>query len=179
MKQRILATALAVAALTTAASAQAWTLFNSSGGDGYVVTAPGSFDLVGANNFVGDNYTLYTKKTAHGGVFNFNWTYTTNDIGGSAYDPGGDYLDGSYYQLSSAASDAGEVDVGSVTFFLNAGDTYGFYIHSIDSGFGPADIYVTGDVGTVPEPQSWALMLVGFGLAGYALRRRNGAAEAA
>jgi hypothetical protein len=33
--------------------------------------------------------------------------------------------------------------------------------------------YEDGSVPSVPEPASWALMLIGFGFAGYSLRRRN------
>jgi hypothetical protein len=44
------------------------------------------------------------------------------------------------------------------------------YIAFDDVTFGSA---IPGDPGAVPEPESWALMLTGFGLAGAGLRRRR------
>ncbi|GGE20595.1 hypothetical protein GCM10011529_29090 [Polymorphobacter glacialis] len=42
---------------------------------------------------------------------------------------------------------------------------------------GPGDITL-GSVGTVPEPQSWVMLIAGFGLVGAAARRRRTAATA-
>ena len=47
-----------------------------------------------------------------------------------------------------------------------------------EGNFGPNDYWaafndITTVSGTVPEPASWALMLIGFGLAGAALRRQR------
>jgi hypothetical protein len=39
-------------------------------------------------------------------------------------------------------------------------------------GFSNAAIYTTGEA-PVPEPATWAMMLLGFGIAGYALRRKG------
>ncbi len=47
------------------------------------------------------------------------------------------------------------------------------------STFTNADQWTVGLAGTVPEPASWALMLIGFGAAGSALRGRRGLAAAA
>jgi len=38
-------------------------------------------------------------------------------------------------------------------------------------GFSNAALYTTGSGGGVPEPATWAMMLVGFAGAGMALRR--------
>jgi hypothetical protein len=38
-------------------------------------------------------------------------------------------------------------------------------------GFSNAALYTTGSGGGVPEPTTWAMMLVGFGAAGFALRK--------
>uniref|UniRef100_UPI00286B0922 PEPxxWA-CTERM sorting domain-containing protein n=1 Tax=Phenylobacterium sp. TaxID=1871053 RepID=UPI00286B0922 len=46
----------------------------------------------------------------------------------------------------------------------NAGDNTGF---------------VTASISAVPEPVTWTMMILGFGLAGSALRRRRAMAHAA
>ena len=53
---------------------------------------------------------------------------------------------------------------------LVGGQTY-LNIHT--SAFPGGEI--RGQIGLVPEPQAWALMIVGFGLVGTTLRRRRGA----
>jgi hypothetical protein len=47
-----------------------------------------------------------------------------------------------------------------------------------DEGFGVDNVVVSG-VSAVPEPASWAMMIAGFGLIGWAARRRMRAASAA
>jgi hypothetical protein len=42
----------------------------------------------------------------------------------------------------------------------------------------PADVIIPGDPSTVPEPRSWALMLLGFAMMGMSFRRRNSAVAA-
>ena len=54
----------------------------------------------------------------------------------------------------------------------------GFNIFGFSGTTGPIeltrvdDVVIDADVGGVPEPATWALMIAGFGLAGSALRRR-------
>ena len=170
---RFLALAFAMTAALCATTAQAFTLSNSNGGDGYVVTTPTSFDLFGADNQIGSSITTYLTTTATGGVYNFDWTYTSHDCCGSYYDPAGAMLNGTTFQLSSAGTTAGVIESGSVTFFLNPGDTFGFYVSSTDTCCGRGEILVTGDVGAAPEPATWSLMILGIGGMGAALRTRR------
>lgn len=53
----------------------------------------------------------------------------------------------------------------------------GFTISS-DVGFAIGDFY-TGSVSAIPEPASWLTMIAGFGLVGFAMRRRKAAAAIA
>jgi len=71
-------------------------------------------------------------------------------------------------------------DVGNVSvFWLFDFGTTGVSGVTLDNveGFSNAALYSTGPEGTprsvVPEPATWAMMLLGFGAAGYALRRRR------
>lgn len=111
------------------------------------------------------------------------------------YDSRGFY---SYYNVRAAASafsglvsttlyDAGPVDccsspstsfnyAGSVTLALVAGQEYGFRISG--SNFDVANrlegvFAVTDGIPAVPEPATWAMMLVGFGMIGATARYRR------
>lgn len=67
----------------------------------------------------------------------------------------------------------GEVHLGT---FLGQGLLDG---SNLDPARGLEKSLASAPVNAVPEPASWALMILGFGLAGGALRRRRGAALAA
>ena len=69
--------------ITGLASATIWTLANSNGGDGYVVVTSNGFDLFGADNGFGDNYTTYTFTAASTQTLSFPWSYYTYDCCGS------------------------------------------------------------------------------------------------
>jgi hypothetical protein len=53
---------------------------------------------------------------------------------------------------------------------LNAGDTLAFEAITLPDGFSDGTIAVTA---YIPEPASWAMLIVGFGLVGSAMRRRT------
>jgi hypothetical protein len=103
-------------------------------------------------------------------AFGFNWGASNESWILSAYDAS-DALIASYSVPESQYS--------------NAGDFYGIAASGIARGvltqtsfnFDPVDYvlidnlrYVAGDLGAVPEPESWALMLLGFGVVGGAMR---------
>lgn len=169
-----LVTGAAIAALMAigvagVANAATWTLTNTNGGDGFVNAIPGGFDLFGADNGVGATSTTNLAVASVATTVTYNWVYTTNDCCGSVYDPAGYVINDVFTQLSidsSAGPGAGDAS-GSITLNVGAGQDYGFYVNSTDSILGRADIAVTA----VPEPASWALMMVGVGALGFALRR--------
>ena len=66
------------------------------------------------------------------------------------------------------------------SFYLSTGQKY--FVNVFFDGATPTDFtgaWLTTFSGGVPEPSTWALMLLGFGAVGYAMRRRRTAALAA
>jgi len=117
----------------------------------------------------GDNATLYVS---------FQWSYTTLD-GSSTFDPFFFLLNGNPTQLT--ADGVVSPQSGSYSIQLHSGDTFGFEANSVDSWFGSAtttitDFTVAGEntpyVTSVPEPESFAMLLAGLGLLGFMARRR-------
>lgn len=73
--------------------------------------------------------------------------------------------------FGNVAGPAGNVSV----FWLFDFGTEGASSITLDDtqGFSNAALYTTGTPPAVPEPATWAMMLMGFGAAGYAMRRRR------
>ncbi|TRW17632.1 PEPxxWA-CTERM sorting domain-containing protein [Glacieibacterium frigidum] len=55
---------------------------------------------------------------------------------------------------------------------LNSGDVFGFIIDR-NGSFGGDSTGVNFSISTVPEPATWGLMIAGFGMVGFAARRRT------
>jgi hypothetical protein len=73
---------------------------------------------------------------------------------------------------SSGPMGTGTVDLARARLFaqLDLGNVY-FNLHTVNFPGGE----IRGNLSTVPEPASWAMMVVGFGLVGSAVRRRQNA----
>ena len=73
--------------------------------------------------------------------------------------------------FGNVAGPAGNVSV----FWLFDFGTEGASFITLDNvqGFSNAALYTTGTPPAVPEPATWAMMLLGFGAAGYSMRRRR------
>jgi hypothetical protein len=63
----------------------------------------------------------------------------------------------------------------SITFKAQQAGSFQFLLGTRGGGFGPLIDNVSVDIvsGVVPEPATWGMMLVGFGLVGAAIRRRQ------
>ncbi len=165
----IAALLLGLVTVSSPASA-AFILANTNGGNGYVTVTSNGFILVGSNNESGSgSYTTYTDiaSSSSSYTFTYKYTYTTNDEDGGSWDPAGYILGGSYHQLSLNSLNEGESVSGVVTLNVLAGQTFGFYVHSLDNLWGAGQIAVTN------TPLPAALPLFGSALLGMGLIARK------
>ncbi len=82
----------------------------------------------------------------------------------------------SSFRASYITASGGTVDLARARLFtaLDAGQVY-YNLHTVNFPGGE----IRGNLTTVPEPASWAMMVLGFGLVGSAVRRRSVAVAAA
>jgi hypothetical protein len=113
---------------------------------------PGDFQFDGDWNALADNTIL---TLTNGNQLNFGETMFGMTIIGAHF--------------GNVAGDAGNVSV----FWLFDFGTEGADFVTLDdpTGWSNATLYTTGSPPGVPEPATWAMMLLGFGAAGTALRR--------
>jgi hypothetical protein len=80
------------------------------------------------------------------------------------------------FHVGAAVGDPAGVGYQSTAFFrFDAGNAPGG-LDSFDfnrAGLSNARLYYTGTTPAVPEPSTWAMMLLGFGAIGFAMRRRK------
>jgi hypothetical protein len=169
MHMKSFACLAAVAALGAASPAAAvFTLNNDLGGDGFVVSnSPTIFTIYGANDGTGGNVTSFGEIAA--AAISGKFRYFTYDVDGSSFDPAGYFVNGVFTQLSTNGQPRPAFQIGTFSFTVTAGDSYGFYVRTTDGALGRGAL----TVGAVPEPASWAMLIAGFGLVGAVARRRR------
>jgi hypothetical protein len=172
---RAIAPALAALAIAiTSNDAGAWTFSNSDAGDGTLSGAYPSFMITGSDNGSGDNTSFYLQTFTAPATIRFTWSYASLDSGGTVYDPAGYILDGTETQLSVDA-DPFTPSSGSASVGVEAGDTFGFYVHSLDSLGGAGFLSVNEPLvlpSPVAEPSRIALTVAGIAALLVAARRR-------
>ena len=165
--------------LTITSEARAGTVF--IGGSGVGLVGQGAVANLGGGVFFG---AFAPMRFTFGGVLD-SVTFNYGDNGGDDDNP-----------VSVSAFTAAGTLLGNVGGGYNAGETGG---RSITAAFSGASYYILSsgsadgnpnsllwDVasytlaggGGVPEPATWALMILGFGAVGGAMRRRSGRAVA-
>jgi hypothetical protein len=135
---------------------------------GFAAIGSGNTDTLGfftqdgsANNYTGDFFTLLVNFTAPAGV------------GG-----GGNYFANLIGQVTGAGANNGGVQVTftnpTQTFTYGNGQTFTLTVNNVAVSGTGALAPITGYIQAgVPEPATWAMMLLGFGGIGMAMRRRR------
>ena len=155
----------------------AYTFYNDDGGNGSLSGSYPAFTITGSDDGSGiDDTAFYVQTYASATTVTFTWQYESFDTGGSVYDPAGWILDGTETQLSTDGG-PGTNSSGTFTVAVGAGQTFGWYVHSIDSTGGAGLLAVNQDLPPPPppvsEPQDAALMLAGLAALFAAARRRR------
>lgn len=101
----------------------------------------------------------------------FDWLYTSFDVDGATWDPAGYYLDASFFQLTNDAGSSSQS--GTVSFAVASGQTYGFYVSSVDNFGGGATIQATQATQVTQVPEPGTLALLGLGLFGLVAAKRR------
>jgi hypothetical protein len=185
MKSLITASALVLGGLAMpAAAATPIDLFlqNTNGADGFVdLTDSNSFTLWGGQT--NNGAFTYMRGTADMDfTLSGNWFYETFDVDGPSYDPAGYFINSSIVFLTD--NSGGNIQSGTFSLLLATGDSFGFFVQTTDGCCGRGSLAISdlsrpyvfgGDIstGAVPEPESWALLIAGFGLVGAVMRRRR------
>ena len=142
------------------------------------VASPISFDVSGTGDF--------------NAVFSFNNPFTTARANGSAsfnFDPdvlvftGGTFSNGGTFAIGGVSGVGSSIQVDS-TGMLQGAQTLTLQGRLNSSGIPDGgnsfarvggSLTLTAVAAVVPEPATWALFILGFGVIGSALRRRSGA----
>ncbi len=178
LKTRLAAVAAAMLVSTAiVAPASAQVLANDNGGDGYIVDGPAPYfyTLYGSDNgfstgFDGPVTTTFSAVAASDFTQSFIWKYTTDDVSGSSFDKAGYFIGTDFFQLSTDGLPQGSTTSGVITISVAQGQTFGAYVLATDNVLGRGSISFGN---AVPEPATWALMILGFGAVGGAMRRRQ------
>jgi hypothetical protein len=140
-------------------------------GNGSVAGDTFSFAVTGSNRGnwdYGENLTSYTLTLSSAATLHFNWTYSTQDILGPQWDPAGWLLNGVEHQLTQ--NDVYTAQAGTLDISLKSGDIFGWYVDSMDQGYGAGTLRVNLGTSVSEPPISWAMLA---GLAALAFRARR------
>ena len=129
--------------------------------DGYLDLSgvPAEVTIYGTDTGTSYSYTTLTIEAQADSTISFDWAYDTFD--GPPYDWCGYIVGGEYFFLTDQYAQSGSVEIE-----VSAGETFGFYVASLDGCCGAGYMTISN---FVPAPGALAL----FGLAGLGFRRRR------
>ncbi len=181
----LLTTSVALAMFSSAAANAATVVFN--------------FDDLGSNadlvpgNYGGASWSGFATISGFGATSQPNIAYTIDPVGILDYSAGftglsfsaGVFLPGTFTVFSGLGGTG--TQLGSLTIDNPPADVFAFFPTSVAfSGIGQSvvvtgganqigwdDVTLTTITGAVPEPATWAMMVLGFGLVGASLRSRR------
>ena len=160
---------------------------DNAAADGSITGTYPQFTITGSDNGAGGNTSFYTQTFTSSAVVSFNWQYASLDSSGlGTYDPAGWVVthDGTSVETQLSV-DADTSDSGTASVLVLAGDTFGFYVYTIDSMGGPGMLAINEDLvlppppppppppPAIPEPQNAVLMMAGLAALFAAVRRRK------
>jgi len=129
-------------------------------------------DLFGTLSHNGVSVTWLNRT---GSASDLGGTYTISDLGATTLGAGvGDpRVSGTYSAFTGLSAFNGTSVNGAWT--LTIADQFGADVGNLGSW----DLSLNGVSGAVPEPATWAMMLIGFGAIGVSMRRRRTTVKAA
>lgn len=112
-------------------------------------TAPNNTIILSSkNNGGGLSNTTFTitadPSAAVASTVSFNWSYLTEDVDGSTFDPFGYVLNGNFFQLTANGRPRLSTQSGTARFLVQPGDVFGFNQRSTDSQLGRGITNVSG-----------------------------------
>lgn len=142
----------------------------------YVPRTPGPISpVIGDFSFLFDNAASFDSTTGGLNVNSFNLGYSANI---RYYQPTDLLILGSDLKGSGCGIQSGTNAFCAFIYGISSTprvDSFTFAAPGYDGYFYPGSITleVLGPVGAVPEPATWAMMIIGFGAVGFAMRRRQ------
>ncbi|WP_394762068.1 PEPxxWA-CTERM sorting domain-containing protein [Phenylobacterium sp.] len=200
LQTKLLASAIAIATLASAATAQASVVFsypgatiefatdniatasfNAAAGAGLASFIIDGYASLDGQNFYEDDFTLTLNGVdILSGTFNLggggNDVVFFAPVGSSIVNNSGNLTNITWAggQVMVSAPLALQAGVNTLSFkYVSLTDGHAGFQGTGDEGWGLENIQVTDSAGGVPEPASWALMMVGFGGLGAMLRRQR------
>jgi hypothetical protein len=132
-----------------------WTLTVSPNTDGSVTTPDGGVSMVltgGNSGSALSGTTDFIISAPAAGTVAFDWSYSSLDA--QAADNAGYLLDNNFAQLADT-----DGEFGTATFFVNAGEKFGFRVGTVDNTGEPGILTISNFSAPVPEPGTGPMVL--------------------